>query len=649
MLDIFLRMPPSVREVARSAGGSKNDMTKRFFLTLLTLSLISSLSYAFNSIIDEVIIYNASGELKTASGDTGSGVIVIEIPKDSYIYANPKGEGIGKATEIIIEKKSFIKRLEIRYPKGEEYKPSGDPKSVNIYRKTARFPFIYAIEKNAVPGTHSTKANVSLLMCTRDACIPIEKSINLPIYVTNTRANNNPLMMNNLSEFLSLKKNEISVTNNNKNIDKEINTTNSDLSFFDDIIFTPNYPGGKVTGIIQAIIFGLIAGFILNFMPCVLPVVSLKIMSFVLNAGEEKKVIARQGFFFSSGIVASFIFLAVLAAFFGYKWGTLFQSESFVIIMASFIFAMALSLLGVFTFNISFSIGTQAKKGRGLYTDSFLKGIVATLLATPCSGPFLGGTLAWTLAMPPIIIFMVFLSVGIGMALPYMLLSLNPSLLRFVPKPGVWMNYFQTAMGFILMLTVVYLFSILDNSMKAGLLLFLLFLSIGLWQVGEFGSIAKASRKRRLTFIILLTIIIAGYFFSFRYIFNEKTYSYKKSNFSLEKILDNKKSGIITVVNFTADWCPNCSLVEKMSLQDKNVQELLSGDNIEFMTADITKKNMEAEVLMNKLSSNSIPLLAIFPPGDDFNSPICLRDIYSPRDVIDALSLAEQQINGKIH
>ncbi|MCL2156288.1 MAG: thioredoxin family protein [Leptospirales bacterium] len=616
-------------------------MSKKFVLLFLTLSLISSISYALDHILDEVIIYNSSEELKTASGDIGSGVIVIEVPKDSYIYANPKGEGIGKATEITIEKKSFIKHSEIRYPKGEEYYAPGDSKPVNIYRKTVRFPFIYEIEKNSSLGAYIIKANVSLLMCTKDACFPIERSIDIPISVVSKSADNNSVL-NNMNEFLSLKNNEISVINNDKDInDKDIKVTNSDVSILNDITFTPNYLGGKVTGIIQAIIFGLIAGFILNFMPCVLPVVSLKIMSFVLNAGEEKKVIARQGFFFSLGIVVSFIFLAVLAAFFGYKWGTLFQSESFVIIMASFIFAMALSLLGVFTLNISFSIDTN--RGRGIYTDSFFKGIVATLLATPCSGPFLGGTLAWTLTMPPAFIFIVFLSVGIGMALPYMLLSLNPSFLRFIPKPGEWMNHFQIAMGFILMLTVVYLFSILDNSMKTGLLLFLLFLSIGLWQFGKFGSIDKERWKRYLTFIILISVIIIGYFFSFKYILNEKTYSYNKINFSIEKILNNKRDGIISVVNFTADWCPNCSLVEKTSLQSKEVQKFLSRDNIEFMVADITKKDIEAEVLMNKLGSSSIPLLAVFPSGDGFNSPICLRDIYSSREVIDALTLAEQQ------
>jgi thiol:disulfide interchange protein DsbD len=364
-------------------------------------------------------------------------------------------------------------------------------------------------------------------------------------------------------------------------------------------------------------------------------------MSFVLNAGEDKRVIAGQGFFFSAGIIVSFIFLAVLAAFFGYKWGALFQSEFFVIIMASFIYAMALSLFGVYTLHISFSVEAQSKKGHGIYSDSFLKGIIATLLATPCSGPFLGGTIAWTLTMPPAFIFMIFLSVGIGMSLPYMVLSLNPSLLRFIPKPGEWMNNFQIIMGFILMFTVVHLFSILDNSMKTGLLLFLIFLSIGFWQFGKFGSIDKDRRKRYLTFIVLIIIIIIGYFISFKYLLNERIDSHKKTNFSIERILENQKSGRITVVNFTADWCPNCLLVEKVSLQNVDVQKILSKDNIEFMTADITKKNPEAEALMKNLRSSSIPLLAIFPPGENFNSPICLRDIYSPQELIDALTLAQ--------
>ena len=610
-------------------------MTRRFILSMLILSFIfmPSIIYA----LDEAAISISPDELKTAAGDMGAGAIVIEMPKNSYIYANPKGEGIGRATEITIEKKPFIKHFDIRYPKGEEYYAQGESKSVYIYRKTVRFPFIYEIDKNTSLGNYIIKANVSILMCTQDACFPVERSIDIPISVTSNNLDNNSAAMNRFKEFLSLKSNEAAT-----NIDNDIKiNSHSDISIFDDITFTPNYLGGKVTGIIQAIIFGLIAGFILNFMPCVLPVVSLKIMSFVLNGGEDKRIIAAQGVFFSAGIIVSFIFLAVLAAFFGYKWGELFQSETFLIIMASFIYAMALSLLGVFTFSISFSVETPANRVHGVYRDSFFKGIIATLLATPCSGPFLGGALAWALTMPPAIIFIVFLSVGIGMALPYMLLSLNPSFLKFIPKPGEWMNNFQTAMGFILMFTVVYLFSILDNSMKAGFVLFLLFLSIGLWQFGKFGSIDKGRGKRYLAFIILAAIIITGYLISFKYLFNERVFHYKKTNFSFERILDNKKTGIITVVNFTADWCPNCSLTERVSLQNMGVQEFLSKDNIEFMTADITKRNMEAEILMNKLGSRSIPLLAIFPTGEGFNSPICLRDIYSSRDVIDALTLAE--------
>jgi thiol:disulfide interchange protein DsbD len=554
------------------------------------------------------------------------------MPENSYIYANPKGEGIGKPTEINIEKKSFIKRLDIRYPKGEKYYAPGDPKSVYIYRKKVQLPFTYEIEKNAIAGTYTIKANASLLLCSQGACFPVDRSIDIPVSVVSNSSDKKKKKKN---EFILHKSNDAAIN---------IQITGQSISGLDDIKFTPNYPDRKVTGILQAIIFGLIAGFILNFMPCVLPVVSLKIMSFVLNAAEEKRIIAWQGFFFSAGIIASFIFLAVLAAFFGYKWGALFQSESFVIIMASFIFSMALSLFGIFNFSISFSGGRLINKKRGLYADSFFKGIAATVLATPCSGPFLGATIAWTLTMPPAYIFMVFLSVGIGMAIPYMLLSINPSFLRFIPKPGEWMNNFKTAMGFLLMLTVVYLFSLLDNSMKTGLALFLLFLSIGLWQLGKFGDIDKERWKRYSALIILLIIIAAGYIFSFKYMLNEREYSYKKTDFSIERILDNKSKGMITVVNFTADWCPNCSLVEKMALQNSDVEKFLARDHIEFMTGDITKKYTEAEALMNMLGSSSIPLLAVFPPGEGFSSPICLRDIYSSRDVIDALTLSELKL-----
>ncbi|PKL17530.1 MAG: hypothetical protein CVV49_10775 [Spirochaetae bacterium HGW-Spirochaetae-5] len=589
--------------------------------------------------VEEVTAYNTTGKITVYPGEKFFAVIAVGIPDDSYIYANPKGKGIGKATEIVFEEIKYIKSSEVRYPEGESYLAKGDTDPVNRYTKIVRFPAAFTLSDKILPGDYSINANMSALLCTDDSCLPVERTVSIPFSVKRGKGSPSSLKMNHMSEFLSLKRSTPSVISADVK-GAGITGSGEDSGIPESIEFTPQYPEGEITGIFKAILFGLIAGFILNFMPCVLPVVSLKIMSFVMNAGENRRVIVTQGFLFSAGILVSFLILAVLAAVFGYQWGALFQNRFFLIIMTSFIFAMALSLFGVFTFNIPFMAGRAVSRTRGIYSDAFIKGIAATLLATPCSGPFLGGTLAWTLTRPPGVIFVIFVSVGIGMALPYMLLALNPSLLRFVPKPGVWMNNFEKAMGFLLMFTVVYLLGILDGSGRMGLILFLLFLSVGLWQFGEFGSIVSAKWKRILSFIILLLIAAAGYGLSFNYFYKDKVLSYEKIDFSTDRILQNRDKGIITVLEYTADWCPNCSLVEKLALQSDEVQRLFAKDNIEFMVADLTVRNPQAESLMARLGSRSIPLLVVFPPGSGFNSPLCLRDIYSSEDVVSAVERA---------
>lgn len=623
-----------------------NRINRIISLLLIFVSLCCTQSlYAEFTSVKEITVYNASGEVVAAKGKNFVAVIAVEIPEGSYIYANPKGKGIGKATEVVIEKSGFIKTWEARYPDGEKYQAKGDPDPVNIYRKIVRIPVLFTVN-NSAAGDYSIKADLSILMCSSDACIPADRTVEIPVKVKRGMITHSPLMMNNMSEYLPLKKRITEDTQKNK-IPVESRITGYGSGLLEDIIFTPYYPEGEVTGLIKAIIFGLLAGFLLNFMPCVLPVVSLKIMSFVMNAGEKKKVIVIQGLLFSAGIIASFLVLAGLAAFSGHKWGSLFQNRIFIIVMTSFIFAMALSLFGVFTFNVPSAAGRTVSKTRGIYTDAFIKGGVATLLATPCSGPFLGGTLAWTLTMSPGIIFTIFLSVGIGMAFPYMLLALNPSLLRVLPKPGVWMKHFETAMGFLLMFTVVYLLGILDDSFRMGLVLFLLFLAIGLWQYGSFGSIDKKKWKRIVSFTILLAIAVFGYALSFKFFFTERVFAHERISFSSERILSNRDKGIITVVEFTAEWCPNCSLVEKIALEKDTVQKLFARDDVEFMVADITHKNYQAESLMNRLGSKSIPLLAVLPPGEGFTTPLCLRDIYSAEDVTDAVNKAEKFIIKK--
>lgn len=611
-------------------------MKKTLFIAVLALPLYLSVPLHPDAVpVSGITAYNASGIIYSSRGETAAGIIAIDIPEDAYIYANPKGDGIGKATEVSIEKTDYIKSWEFRYPAGEIYQAKGDPDHVNIYKKTVRIPYIFKTGSNT-PGTFTFRVNLAVLMCTSEACIPADTTVEVPVRIVKRES---IPVMNSMEEFLSLKKTADGDSAERSAKDGVLQNGKTGYAL-DGVVFSPDYPEAGVTGLLKAVFFGLIAGFVLNFMPCVLPVVSLKIMSFVMNAGERKRIIVMQGILFSAGILASFTALAVLAAFFGYKWGTLFQSSFFIIAMAAFIFSMALSLFGVYTINTPGAAGRAISKPHGIYADAFIKGGVATLLATPCSGPFLGGTLAWALTMPPVIIFLIFLSIGTGMALPYLFLAANPSLVRFVPKPGEWMNHFEKAMGFLLLFTVVYLAGILDETYRMGLLLFLVFIAAGLWQYGTFGTVDKERWKRALSIAILSVTAAAGYYLSFNYFFTEGVYSHERLVFSAERLLENRDRGIITVVEFTADWCPNCSLVEKVALEKDEVERLFARDDIEFMIADITRKNRDAESLMAGLGSKSIPLLAVFPPGEAFSRPFCLRDIYTAGDVVSAVMRA---------
>jgi len=412
--------------------------------------------------------------------------------------------------------------------------------------------------------------------------------------------------------------------------------------------FSPQYitSGGDVTNVFQAILFGLLAGLILNFMPCVLPVVSLKIMSFVQQAHEDKREVAKMGILFSLGILSVFLVLASLGAFLGYGWGELFKKTSFLVAMTAVVFSLSLSMFGVFTITMPSFIGRASVGGKTPYGDAFFKGVLATFLATPCSGPFLGATLAWALLQPPGVIFVIFLSVGTGMSLPYLVLSLRPGLLRFMPKPGEWMITLERVMGFLLLCTAVYLVGIIESALVVPTLWFLMFLLGGLWQYGKYGSIVNPLRKRIISLGVLIVMAAGGYIVSYHYLPSENVSGEIRvqQNFSLEKLVENRDRGIITIVKFTADWCPNCKLVESTSLYTEKVSKEISKNGISLLVADITRNNTVAEQLLKKLGSRSIPFLAVFPPGGEFSRPLCLRDIYSESDVLSAIAKAKAGI-----
>ena len=240
-----------------------------------------------------------------------------------------------------------------------------------------------------------------------------------------------------------------------------------------------------------------VAGFLLNLMPCVLPVVGLKLLSFVQQSGDSRRRVLLLNVAYSAGLMSVMLVLATLAVFAGLGWGEQFSSTTFSVILAAIVFAFGLSFLGIWEIPAPGYVGTAGGPARGEgYGGAFIKGVLSTLLATPCSGPFLGSALAWAIVQPAYLTYVVFAFVALGMASPYLLVGLFPRLVRLLPRPGNWMVTFKQIMGFVLLATVVYLLSFIPAPSVVPTVLVLLGVGFGCWWVGR--SPWPESRGRRL-------------------------------------------------------------------------------------------------------------------------------------------------------
>jgi suppressor for copper-sensitivity B len=251
---------------------------------------------------------------------------------------------------------------------------------------------------------------------------------------------------------------------------------------------TPTAAPASLGTLLSQVGIAMLAGFILNFMPCVLPVIGLKIMSFVSQAGENRRRAFLLNLAFSAGLMSVFAVLATLVGVVGAGWGSQFTSAPFNIIMAVVVFVFALSFLGVWEIPVpGFGSTHDSSQQEGL-TAAFAKGVLTTILATPCTGPLLVPAMSWAVSQSIPVTYLVLLSVGLGMALPYLLIGAFPKLIAFLPKPGMWMETFKQVMGFVLLGTVIYpmfVLSGIDPDIVVPTLLFLFSLWAAFWWIGR--------------------------------------------------------------------------------------------------------------------------------------------------------------------
>lgn len=391
--------------------------------------------------------------------------------------------------------------------------------------------------------------------------------------------------------------------------------------------FNPRYfeESAEVSSLAKALLLGLLAGLLLNVMPCVLPVLTMKASAILLMGDGEKEERYRRfrehSILFALGIMTLFLFLALVLGTAGMIWGQLFQNPWVIMGMLGIVFLLGLSMLGVFTLPV---IDLKAAQSSSPRLQAYFTGIIATLLATPCSGPLLGGVLGWAFMQPLPVMITVFLAVGLGMSTPYLLFALRPQLVIILPKPGAWMGILEKLVGFFLLGTSVYLLSILSENLYIPVLSVLLATALCAWLYGRYASYDAPSHRRLaigLGSVLGLALVI------YVALWPSTTVS-RWENFSpaaFSQLLGREP----LLVEFTADWCPNCKLLEQSTLTPKNLQRWHDQYAVRFIRVDLTREDAAAQHFLQSLGSSSIPLTALFPIGAKAAEPLVLRDIYS--------------------
>jgi thiol:disulfide interchange protein len=383
-----------------------------------------------------------------------------------------------------------------------------------------------------------------------------------------------------------------------------------------------------------------LGGLILNLMPCVLPVISLKILSFLEQAGESRARIFALNVWYSAGLLLVFMVLAALAATAGLAWGEQFTLPWFKVAMTVLVFAMALSFLGVWEIPIPGFVGAgkagqlQTKEGP---SGAFFKGVFATILATPCSGPFLGPVFGYLLNQPPYMAYWTFAFIGFGMASPYLVIGVFPQLIRFLPRPGAWIETVQQLMGFLLLATVVYLFTTLSAAYFVPTLALLVGLWFACWWIGRTPLTATAGQRNAARIGGPIVAALVGVF-AFTVLFQESKIPWQP--FSPEALQRARAEGKTVMVDFSADWCLTCKWNLKFAIETNAVRDLVKANGIVPMLADWTSESPTIKKALNELGRNSIPTLAIYPADPPEGKPMVLSDLLYESQVLDALKKA---------
>jgi thiol:disulfide interchange protein len=389
-----------------------------------------------------------------------------------------------------------------------------------------------------------------------------------------------------------------------------------------------------------------LGGLLLNLMPCVFPVLFLKGLALVRSGNEERHKLRVHGLVYAVGILISF--WALVAALLGLRaagssvgWGFQFQSPVFLALMSGLLFFLGLSLAGQFEIGLTLTSAGGSLAAKQGYTGSFFTGVLAVVVATPCTAPFMGAAVGYALAQPAAVTFAVFTALALGLAAPYVALTLQPAWTRLLPRPGVWMDVLKQAISVPIFITVIWLAWVLAQAYGATMLVVLLgsflLLAIAGWFLGRWPAKRWATTVAVLIVLAVVAVCVLApgeLKAAPRSQTGQETHG-SWEPWSADAVSRYQAQGRPVFVDFTASWCLSCQVNERVALSRPEVQKAFADSNVALLRADWTQHDDAITQALTELGRSGVPAYALYTPGQ--SQPQMLPEVLTPGILLDAL------------
>lgn len=567
---------------------------------------------------------------KVVPGQRFAVAVILDIAKGWHLYANPNPSEIGKPTVIAPTTTAQLQFGKVIYPPGKELRDELIDEVSYVYLGSV-VCYIPIEVLEAGDGSIQVQLLLTGLLCGDSGiCSPWQENMTLPIEIANDGNIVAGTYPPSLFEGVSLAAAFSGDT-----------TSQGDTS-------TQKTDGAEPPehNWVTAILLAVAAGLLMNLMPCVWPIIPIAVMTLMQHSSSNISSVSqvnrvktlKLGLTFAAGILAVFAGLAIVMSVFKLMYGQQFQSNIFKLVLLMIVFVLGLSMFGMFEIALPKKLASinVVKKG---YVGTFAMGALATVLATPCGAPLLGGVLTYSLSKPIAITMVMFLIIGLGMASPYVVLTAFPSLLSRIPQSGNWMIRLKQALAFIMMAFAVGIVAMFPGHYRLPLLMFCVLIAFCVWLGMSVVNINTPQRKRMITRAIALLLVIIGSYALGHTITHSKPITPDSDTHWQQQLELYQSQHRIVVVKYTANWCKNCKVLDKIIYKTDAFKAKLAETDAVLVIADWSFGDQSINEALNAFGTKSIPFAAVYPARAT-GKPILLHDFYTLDNMLKAIDRA---------